>query len=142
MELSAFVSWRRLQPLRSSKKSLLRKWELLDCDDKAKWIPQDHRTVLANDKTWAPLLSDGPPGEAKADDEEVVQDEERKGGEKKEKKKEPTRGKKRKSEQVSAEEKERNPEEKAALQDLPNNEGKKKTSITNAITNAITKWYH
>ena len=90
---------------------MLRKWELLDCDDKAKWVPQGHRTVLANDETWAPLLSDGPPlcgkapekeepGEAKAEDEEVVQDEEKKGGEKEEKKKkEPTRDKKRKSEQ-------------------------------------------
>ena len=105
---------------------MLRKWELLDRDDKAKWVPQGHRTVLANDETWAPLLSDGPPlcgkapkkeepgeakeetsaapekeepGEAKAEHEEVVQDEERKGGEKKEKKKEPTRDKKRKSEQ-------------------------------------------
>ena len=59
MELSAFVSWRRSQHvLRSSEKSLLRKWELLHRENKAKWVPKGHRTVLANDETWAPLLSD------------------------------------------------------------------------------------
>ena len=71
MELSAFVSWRRSQHApRSSKKSLLRRWELLDCDDKAKWVPQGHRTELANDETWAPLLSDGPPLCGKAPEKE------------------------------------------------------------------------
>ena len=71
---------------------MLRKRELLHRDDKAKWVPQGHRTVLANDETWAPLLSDGPSLCGKAPEEE------RKVGEEKEKKKEPTRDKKRKSE--------------------------------------------
>ena len=36
-------------------------WHVLDCDDKARWVPEDHRAVLMADAIWAPLLVDGPP---------------------------------------------------------------------------------
>ena len=31
-------------------------WHVLDCDDKARWVPEDHRAVLMADAIWAPLL--------------------------------------------------------------------------------------
>ena len=36
-------------------------WHVLDRDDKARWVPEDHRAVLMADATWAPLLVRGPP---------------------------------------------------------------------------------
>ena len=56
MELSAYVCWRNHWGFIDEAA-----WHALHCDDKARWIPEDHRTVLMADAIWAPLLVDGPP---------------------------------------------------------------------------------
>jgi len=65
MELSAYVCWRRAQASRincgETPIEFEAAWDLLDCDDKAEWVPEDPRAVLASDDLWAPLLADGPP---------------------------------------------------------------------------------
>ena len=56
MELSAYVCWRNHWGFIDEAA-----WHALHCDDKVRWIPEDHRTVLMADAIWAPLLVDGPP---------------------------------------------------------------------------------
>eukprot|EP00928_Gymnodinium_smaydae_P035330 TRINITY_DN24883_c0_g1_i1.p1 TRINITY_DN24883_c0_g1~~TRINITY_DN24883_c0_g1_i1.p1 ORF type:complete len:661 (-),score=131.49 TRINITY_DN24883_c0_g1_i1:184-2037(-) len=67
MELSAYVSWQRVQAQRAggagtaAPTEFEAAWDNLDCDDKAEWVPEDPRAVLSMDPAWAPLLADGPP---------------------------------------------------------------------------------
>ena len=48
MELSAYVCWRNHWGFIDEAA-----WHALHCDDKARWIPEDHRTVLMADAIWA-----------------------------------------------------------------------------------------
>ncbi|CAE8661741.1 unnamed protein product [Polarella glacialis] len=66
LELSAYVCWRQSQAARQNSDAppateFEAAWDILDCDDKAEWVPEDPRAVLAADGQWAPLLADGPP---------------------------------------------------------------------------------
>ena len=56
MELSAYVCWGNHWGFIDEAA-----WHALHCDDKAQWVPEDHRAVLMADAIWAPLLVDGPP---------------------------------------------------------------------------------
>ena len=58
-ELSAYVCWRCAK--RNEETPIEPAWHVLDCDGKARWVPEDHRAVLMADAIWAPLLVDGPP---------------------------------------------------------------------------------
>ena len=63
-ELSAYVRWRRANCAKRSEETPMQfefAWHVLDRDDKARWVPDDHRSVLMADAIWAPLLSHGPP---------------------------------------------------------------------------------
>ena len=60
-ELSAYVCWRCAKRSEETPMQFVPAWHVLDCDDKARWVPEDHRAVLMADAIWAPLLVDGPP---------------------------------------------------------------------------------
>ena len=63
-ELSAYVCWRCAKCSEETPMQFEPAWHLLDCDAKARWVPEDHHTVLmadAIDAIWAPLLVDGHP---------------------------------------------------------------------------------
>ena len=63
-ELSAYVRWRRANCAKRSGETPMQfefAWHVLDRDDKARWVPEDHRAVLMADAIWAPLLVHGPP---------------------------------------------------------------------------------
>ena len=51
MELSAYHHYRQKTEAA---------WNDFDCDEKAKWVPENHRAGLAHSR-WAPLLAGGPP---------------------------------------------------------------------------------
>jgi hypothetical protein len=51
MELSAYHQYRQKTEAA---------WNDFDCDEKAKWVPENHRAGLAHSR-WAPLLAGGPP---------------------------------------------------------------------------------
>ena len=55
-ELSAYVCWKQHWGFIDEAA-----WHALHCDDKAWWVPEDHRAVLMADAIWEPLLVDGPP---------------------------------------------------------------------------------
>jgi len=66
MELSAYARWRAAQVATSDGLAVVpsefnTEWDMLDCDDKASWVPRDARASLASDAIWAPLLEDGGP---------------------------------------------------------------------------------
>eukprot|EP00812_Abedinium_dasypus_P008555 NODE_230_length_1777_cov_383.021487.p1 GENE.NODE_230_length_1777_cov_383.021487~~NODE_230_length_1777_cov_383.021487.p1 ORF type:complete len:482 (-),score=131.56 NODE_230_length_1777_cov_383.021487:70-1515(-) len=60
MELAAFVSWRKEQiakgPVNGPTGEFEAAWDILDCYEKAEWLPDDPRAALAMDPEWAPLL--------------------------------------------------------------------------------------
>ena len=60
MELSAYVCWKRAQAAKGGDvcKDYQAAWDILDCDVKVYWVPDDPWVVLAADPTWAPLLDD------------------------------------------------------------------------------------
>ena len=55
-ELSAYVCWKQHWGFIDEAA-----WHALHCEDKAWWVPEDHRAVLMADAIWEPLLVDGPP---------------------------------------------------------------------------------
>ena len=55
-ELSAYVCWGNHWGFIDEAA-----WHALHRDDKADWVPDDHRAVLMADAIWEPLLVDGPP---------------------------------------------------------------------------------
>ena len=59
-ELLAYVCWRCAKRSEETPMQFEPAWHVLDCDDKARWVPEDHRAVLMADAIWAPLLFDGP----------------------------------------------------------------------------------
>eukprot|EP00747_Dinoflagellata_sp_TGD_P144491 gnl/TRDRNA2_/TRDRNA2_176503_c2_seq12.p1 gnl/TRDRNA2_/TRDRNA2_176503_c2~~gnl/TRDRNA2_/TRDRNA2_176503_c2_seq12.p1 ORF type:complete len:630 (+),score=125.94 gnl/TRDRNA2_/TRDRNA2_176503_c2_seq12:136-2025(+) len=67
MELSAYVGWKNDQAAKAPQGGAVPTefeagWDMLDCDDKAEWVPDDPRAVLeADGGRWAPLLAAGPP---------------------------------------------------------------------------------
>ena len=63
MELSAYVCWKRAQAAKGGDvcKDYQAAWDILDCDVKVYWVPDDPWVVLAADPTWAPLLDDALP---------------------------------------------------------------------------------
>jgi hypothetical protein len=58
--LSAFVCWRRAQhSTRCDGASMMRvlaAWDVLDCDRKGEWCPEDPRSELAGDPMWSLVL--------------------------------------------------------------------------------------
>ena len=60
-ELSAYVCWQCAKCSEETPMQFEPAWHVLDCDDKAWWVPEDHRAVLMADAIWAPLLVDGHP---------------------------------------------------------------------------------
>ena len=66
MELAAYVCWRNAQAARPQAGSEPQNefesaWDILDCDDKVEFVPEDPRAILANDPVFAPLLVVGLP---------------------------------------------------------------------------------
>ncbi len=62
-ELAAFVCWRRGPISRARYKGapkidLKVAWDLLECEDQSQWFPDDPRSALAADPTWAQLLAE------------------------------------------------------------------------------------
>ncbi|CAE8599864.1 unnamed protein product [Polarella glacialis] len=62
LEFSAYVCWQRSHAARQQNgevppaTELDEAWDNLDCDEKAEWVPENPRAVLAEDGHWSPLL--------------------------------------------------------------------------------------